>query len=69
MFIPEGNFIPAIPAVVTLPPSCYYLYTAGANLFVCIYVLHSDITALAKDKAYARISLDETSIHQVTAKC
>ncbi|CAL0302158.1 unnamed protein product [Lupinus luteus] len=25
----------------------------------------SDITALAKDKAYARISLDDISIHQV----
>lgn len=29
------------------------------------YFLCSDITALAKDKAYARISLDETNIHQV----
>jgi len=29
------------------------------------YFLFSDITALAKDKAYARISLDEISIHQV----
>lgn len=29
------------------------------------YFIRSDITALAKDKAYARISLDEISIHQV----
>lgn len=33
-----------------------------------LYVLRSDITALAKDKAYARISLDEMSIHEVMAK-
>lgn len=33
---------------------------------ICAYhFLLSDITALAKDKAYARISLDEISIHQV----
>lgn len=29
------------------------------------YLLLSDITALAKDKAYAHIRLDEMSIHQV----
>ena len=28
----------------------------------------SDITALAKDKAYAQISLDEMTIHQVIAR-
>lgn len=30
--------------------------------------LDSDITALAKDRAYAQIRLDETSIHQVIAE-
>lgn len=28
-------------------------------------MIHSDITALAKDRAYALIHLDKTSIHQV----
>lgn len=33
----------------------------------CLF-LDSDITALAKDKAYAQFHLDEISIHQVIAK-
>lgn len=33
-----------------------------------LYILHSDITALARDKAYAQIRLDEMTIHQVIAK-
>ena len=32
------------------------------------HLLDSDITALAKDKAYAQIRLDEISIHQVISK-
>lgn len=33
-----------------------------------LYIIHSDITALARDKAYAQIRLDEMTIHQVIAK-
>jgi hypothetical protein len=32
-----------------------------------MYVFDSDITALAKDRAYTHINLDEMTIHQVTA--
>lgn len=48
---------------------CVWLDPASLS-FVCLVselvtFLNSDITALAKDRAYAQIHLDEMSIHQV----
>lgn len=34
-------------------------------MFMYLYFLHSDITALAKNEAYAWISLDKYCIYQV----
>ena len=48
-----------------------HLYGCGRFAFsikghICfLYSFNSDITALAKDRAYAQIRLDEMSIHQV----
>lgn len=44
-------------------------YLCSLQKFFSGCLLDSDITALAKDKAYSQIRLDEMSIHQVLGKC
>jgi len=59
-FIQEGSisFLPLLSHV--------YIERFPPAYMKCAYYFPlSDITALAKDKAYARTSLDEISIHQV----
>jgi hypothetical protein len=45
----------------------WILPTEWCFLFSSSAFLYSDITALAKDRAYAHINLNEMTIHQVTA--
>lgn len=76
MYILEGNHV--FPTGATHISLVYgHVLCAGLQywsfLLFCIcgwYFVHyffgSDITALAKDRVYAQIHLDEMSIHQVT---
>ena len=54
---------------VFMPLLCVWLDPASLSFVFLVSepvtFLNSDITALAKDRAYAQIHLDEMSIHQV----
>lgn len=63
-FIQEGgiSFLPPHPLFC---PLCIVERFPPAYMKCAYSFILSDITALAKDKAYARTSLEEISIHQV----
>lgn len=70
IFILEGTSIFFFLLIIQIYLYCY-LIICSVNLYTLLNLLciNSDITALAKDKAYTQISLDEMSIHQVISKC
>lgn len=44
----------------------YLFFDCAGYCSLSVHVFDSDITALAKDRAYTHINLDEMTVHQVT---
>lgn len=44
----------------------YLFFDCAEYCSLSVHVVDSDITALAKDRAYTHINLDEMTVHQVT---
>lgn len=44
----------------------YLFFDCAGYCSLSVHVVDSDITALAKDRAYTHINLDEMTVHQVT---